>query len=75
MKITGTNSYILLNLEGKILKASGEMIVGGFVADKSSMTHFEPPYENELLTANTKQIYIDTAIAKTKNSHMVITFV
>ncbi|HGE6737077.1 TPA: DcrB-related protein [Serratia marcescens] len=51
MKITGINSYI----DGRIVTAPKEMIVGDFIADKNRMTHFSPPNENKLLTANTKQ--------------------
>lgn len=32
MKITGTSSYVVLDIEG--IKAEGEMIVGGFIAEK-----------------------------------------
>ncbi len=41
MKITGTSSYVKIEYDGKIVKASGELIVGGFVALRNSMTAWE----------------------------------
>ncbi|QKJ85718.1 hypothetical protein PMPD1_0746 [Paramixta manurensis] len=74
MKITGTRSYIVLDENGRKIKVKGEMIVGGFIADVSSMKKFEPPYENEVLTEGIKRDYIDKTIKKTTGTHMVITF-
>lgn len=34
MKITGTNSYIILDIDGWKIKVEGEMVVGGFFAEK-----------------------------------------
>ena len=65
MKITGTMSYIKVEIEGKIVKIQGEMIVGGFVAFKNTIKNWEPPYDNEI---------IDKVTNETKNSHLVITF-
>ena len=45
MKITGTNSYIKVELDGKIYKIDGEMIVGGFVAYKDTMVLIEKDEE------------------------------
>lgn len=74
MKITGTSSYVVLDIEGKKIKAEGEMIVGGFIAEKNTMKKFEPPYENEPVTDAIRQKYIDEAVRKTQGSHMVIKF-
>lgn len=74
MKITGTSSYVLLDIDGKKIKAQGEMTVGGFIAEKDTMKKFEPPYENEPVTESVLDDYIDEAVKKTKNSHMVIKF-
>jgi hypothetical protein len=34
MKITGTSSYIKVEIDGKVAKIQGKMIVNGFVALK-----------------------------------------
>lgn len=75
MKITGTSSYIILDIDGWKIKAEGEMVIGGFYAEIKSMQQFEPPYEKTPLTDEIKQKYIDEAITKTADSHMVIHFV
>ena len=36
-KITGTNTYIDVELDGRTARIAGEMIVGGFVYFKSLM--------------------------------------
>ena len=38
MKITGTRTYIDVEDEGRVIRIQGEMIIGGFVAYKRSMT-------------------------------------
>lgn len=75
MKITGTRSYVMLDIDGRKIKAEGEMIVGGFIAEMKTMKKFEPPYESEPLTDAARKIYIDEAVRKTQGSHMVIKFV
>jgi hypothetical protein len=75
MKITGTSSYIILDIDGWKIKTEGEMVIGGFYAEIKSMQQFEPPYEKVPLTDEIKQKYIDEAITKTAGSHMVIHFV
>ncbi len=74
MKITGTRSYIQIEIDGKVVKVEGEMLIGGFVAEKDSMKHWEPPYEKELLSEKEKQDIIEQVTEMTKGSHMVITF-
>lgn len=75
MKITGTSSYIILDIDGWKIKVEGEMVIGGFYAEIKSMQQFEPPHEKTPLTDEIKQKYIDEAIKKTAGSHMVIHFV
>ncbi|WP_139815884.1 Imm74 family immunity protein [Serratia proteamaculans] len=43
MKITGTRSYIKIEIEidGRTIKIPGEMIVGGFVAYKEGIKKWE----------------------------------
>jgi len=73
MKVSGTSSHVYLDMDDRIIKAEGEMIVGGFVAYKSTMK-FEPPYENEPVSDESRQKYIDEALKKTKDSGMKLEF-
>jgi len=75
MKITGTNSYIVLNLDGREIKVEGERIYGGFIAEKKTMKRFEPPFEKDLVTEKIKEEFIREAIKKTIGSQMVIQFI
>ncbi|KAA8998186.1 hypothetical protein FJU30_17385 [Affinibrenneria salicis] len=74
MKITGTSSYIILDDGGRKIKATGEMLSGGFIAILESMKFFEPPHEKEELTEEIKKEYRDKAIKKTKGTSMEIKF-
>ena len=74
MKITGTMSYIKVEIDGKVVKIRGEKIIGGFVAYKNAINNWESPYDNEVIDDKMKQEIIDKVIDKTKNSHLVITF-
>ncbi|MDX5631001.1 MULTISPECIES: Imm74 family immunity protein [unclassified Brenneria] len=64
MKIIGTNSYIILDDDGKKIKVEGEMVIGEFIVNVKSMKNFEPPYEKEELTEEVKKEYIDKTIQK-----------
>lgn len=74
MKITGTMSYIKVEIDGKIVKIEGEKVIGGFIAFKNTIKNWEPPYENEIIDEKLKQEIIQKVCDKTKNSHLVITF-
>ena len=71
-KITGTNTYIDVELDDRTVRILGEMIVGGFVCYKSSMKNWLIP-ENEPLTEGDKNEIIQKVTEKTAGSHMVIT--
>ncbi|BCN32373.1 Imm74 family immunity protein [Anaeromicropila herbilytica] len=73
IKITGTRSYIDVEVDGKEVRIQGEMIVGGFVAYKKSMVKWNSP-KDELIDDETKQYIIKKVVEKTKDSHMVIVF-
>lgn len=73
VKITGTNTYIDVEIDGRTAIIAGEMIVGGFVCYKSSMKNWLVP-ENEPLTEDDKNEIIQKVTEKTAGSHMVITF-
>ena len=74
MNITGTMSYIKVEIEGKTVKIQGEKVIGGFIAFKNTIKNWEPPYENEIIDEKLKQEIIQKVSDKTKNSHLVITF-
>lgn len=73
MKVSGTSSHVYLDMDGKIIKAEGEIIVGGFVAYTRTMK-FEPPYEKEPVTEAIRQKYIDEALRETRGSYMKLEF-
>lgn len=52
MTITGTGSYIKIDLEnGYVVKAEGERLINRrFVAYKDTMKFWEPPHEKEAIT-------------------------
>mgnify|MGYP002544409252 CR=1 FL=1 len=74
MNITGTSSYIKAEIDGKVVKIAGEMLVGGFVAYKDSIKNWEPPFEKERISESVRQDIIKKITQETKDSHMVITF-
>ncbi|MBU3102435.1 hypothetical protein KPL44_24715 [Clostridium sp. DSM 17811] len=67
-------SYIKVEIDEKVVKIEGEMIVGRFVALKNTIRNWEPPHNNEVIDDKMKDEIIDKVINKTKNSHLVITF-
>lgn len=74
MKITGTRSYINVELDGKTVKIEGEMLIGGFVAYKDTIKNWETPYEQIPITDEEKEDIIKRVIDYTKNSHFVVEF-
>lgn len=74
MKITGTMSYIKVEVDGRIVKIEGEKVIGGFIAFKNTIKNWEPPYENEVIDEKLKHEIISKITYETKNSHLVITF-
>lgn len=74
MKITGTRSYINVELDGKTVKIEGEMLIGGFVAYKDTIKKWEPPYEHIPITVEEKEDIIKRVIDYTKDSHFVVEF-
>lgn len=44
MKVTGTNSYMRVEMDdGRIVKVEGELVVGGFAAYSDSIKTWEKP--------------------------------
>lgn len=73
MKIKGTRDYIDVSLNGRVARFYGEMVLGGFIANADSLTEWLIPPESPISPAD-KEDLINRVIAKTKGSHMVITF-
>lgn len=74
MKITGTSSYIKVEVNNKTVKIHGEMIVGGFLAYSDSINNWEPPNDKIFIDEFTKKELIQAVIDKTKNSDFKIEF-
>jgi len=74
MKITGTSSYIDVEIDGKTVQIEGELLIGGFVAYKDTIKHWEPPYEHIEITDKEKEDIIKRVTDYTKNSHFVVEF-
>lgn len=74
MKITGTSSYIKVEIDNKTLKIQGEMLVGGFLAYSDSIKNWESPHDSISIDDATKSEIIKTVINETKNSKFIIEF-
>ncbi|HTJ52997.1 MAG TPA: Imm74 family immunity protein [Cyclobacteriaceae bacterium] len=63
MKITGTRSYILVELDHWTLKIAGELTTTpAFYADVNSIKNWEAPYENLKVTDEEKSEIIKKVI-------------
>lgn len=75
MTITGTSSYIRVKLDDKYeIVIEGELIIGGFIALKTSIKNWDPPYDKKMLSQEDKKLLIEKIENETKESHMVISF-
>lgn len=74
MKITGTSSSICIEKSGRILKFSGEFIVGGFVAYRDSCQGWEPPYHDQPIKTEDIEEIIKEAIDNSKNDGFILEF-
>lgn len=72
-KIKGTSDYIDVTIDGRVVRIDGEMVLGGFVAYSDTINNWLIPPEQPVSDLEKRDI-IEQIIAKTKNSHMVITF-
>lgn len=73
IKITGTNTYIDVEIDEKLVRIQGELVVGGFVCYKDSIKEWIIPFEQSI-TEEEKEMIIQKVTEKTQGSHMVITF-
>lgn len=75
MKISGTKSYIRVSdFEGKSMIIKGEMTMNGFVAEKTTMTQWEDPNSQILVTDNERERIIKAIIEETKSKNFKIQF-
>jgi len=69
MIITGTRSYIIVEIDGKVMKIDGELTTTPiFYADINSIDHWEEPYNKVKLTKMQKTNLIERI---TKESNKV----
>ena len=73
IKISGTNTYIDVEINGRTVRIFGELIIGGFVCFKNSMKNWLVP-DNQSLTEEEKEEIIRKVTEKTVGSNMIITF-
>ncbi len=74
MNITGTSTYVKIEFEGKVVKVTGEFIVGGFVALKSSMNSWEEPYQGEEFEVEIRNRIVEEVIEYCKNKDFKVEF-
>jgi hypothetical protein len=75
MRITGTPSCIWIEINGKTIKAMGELtITPAFYANKNSMNHWERPYEDEVIDEKTREWIINSVMEYTKDLEFKIYF-
>lgn len=72
-KITGTNTYIDVEIDERMIRIYGELVVGGFVCYEKSIREWMVPFE-EPVTEAEKQMIIQKVLEKSQGSNMKITF-
>ena len=73
MNITGTNSHMDVEYNGRTIRFDGELVIDGFCAYKNS-AHWLPPHENILVTDKEKNDIIATVQKETANKEVKIYF-
>ncbi|HLP12189.1 MAG TPA: Imm74 family immunity protein [Flavobacteriales bacterium] len=75
MKITGTSSYILVEIDNKVLKISGELTATpAFYADLSSIKNWEIPFESVQISESERQSIVAEILAYCSDKEMKIYF-
>jgi Immunity protein 74 len=74
MKITGTSSYIKVQINDKTVKIEGEMLVNGFLAYSNTIEKWESPYNDLIIDDKTKVEIIKAVINRTSDSNFKIVF-
>ena len=68
IKITGTNTFIDVEIDGRIVRIHGEMGMGGFYCHKGSMQEWLVP-AGEKISEEDKKMIIQRVMEKTAGSH------
>lgn len=74
MKITGTSSYIKIEIESKILIIKGERLINGFLAYSDTLLKYEPPFDKEIIGIDEKLELINMIITEGKKNNFIIEF-
>ncbi|ADL36292.1 hypothetical protein bpr_II355 (plasmid) [Butyrivibrio proteoclasticus B316] len=73
VRITGTSSYVNIEIDGRRIQISGEMMADGFLAYKGDIKKWDYPEENPV-TKEEKQMIIDAVTEKAADSDFTIIF-
>lgn len=65
-KITGTNTYIDVEIDERMIRIYGELVVGGFVCYEKSIREWMIPFEEQVTEAE-KQMIIQKSLKKARN--------
>ena len=63
IKITGTNTYIEVDIDGRVTRIAGEMTVNGFTCLENSIDYWISPEIKEI-TEEEKEMIINKVIEK-----------
>ncbi|MFT4146920.1 MAG: Imm74 family immunity protein [Mobilitalea sp.] len=74
MILGGTNSYVRVELNGKIVKIEGELLANGFLAYKNTIRKWESPHENEVIDQATKDLIIQHVLEESQKANFKIEF-
>lgn len=74
MKITGTSSHIKVEINDKVFKIEGEMIVEGFLAYSNTISNWDELNHNKVIDEDTRLDIIKAVINETKESEFKIEF-
>lgn len=74
MNITGTSTYVKIEFEGKVVKATGELVVGGFSALKSSMKYWKEPYQSEVFNLEIRDKIVEEVNKYCRNKEFKVVF-
>lgn len=74
MKITGTSSYIKIEIENKLLIIKGERLINGFLAYSDTLLKYEPPFDKEIIGTSEKRELMNKISIEGKKNNFIIEF-
>ncbi len=74
MKITGTSSYIKIEIENNLLIVKGERLINGFLAYSDTLLKYEPPFDKEIISLDEKVKLINLIIEEGEKNNFIIEF-